>query len=237
MVVGHTFSDKPVQTDQVSLSLARGVAIKAIHAVSWVPQFVIHNDNSGPYLPLTQKGGPSYALDQAYAAVPLLPTDVFLTGEEALEFTLSLWQDVLEETTASMKDEEVVSFADQFVTRLLLLDKRKIRAWAAMTDAVASEVRQHLRLGDLPRRVWVLELHLGQLYGAHAQGNTASLVGFILLDSTGDAAATAMLMVYLNLPAFTSNTHGSLLIATENELKAVQISATPPVLPFRDLGT
>lgn len=237
VVVGHTFSDTPIQADEVSLSLTRGVAIKAIQAVSWVPQFVIHNDNSGPYLPLPHKGGPSYALEQAYAAIPLLPTDVFLTGEEALEFTLSLWQDILESTTASMTDQDVATFSEQFVTRLLLLDKRKIRAWAATTGAAAPEVRQHLRLGDLPRRVWVLELHLTHLYGAHAQGNAASLVGFILLDSTGDAAATATLMVYLNLPAFTSNAHGSLIIASEAEWKAVQISATPPVLPFRDLGT
>jgi hypothetical protein len=234
VVVGHTFSDAPVETDEISMSLARGVAITVTHAVSWVPQFVIHNDNSGPYLPLEQKTTSSYALEQTYAAVPLLPADVFLSGEEALEYTLSLWQDMLEAVTASLTNAEVVTFSEQFVARLLLLDKRKIRAWAT-NSSVAPEVRRQLRLGDLPRRVWVLELHLKHLYGAHAQGNTASLVGFILLDSTGDAAATATLMVYLNLPAFTSNQHGSLIIAADADWKAVQIAATPPVFPFRDL--
>jgi hypothetical protein len=234
VVIGHTFSDVAVQTDQISRSLVRGVAVKMTHAVSWVPQFVIHNDNSGPYLPLEQKTKTTYALDQTHVAIPLLPADVFVSGEEALEFALTLWQDMLEAVTASLTNDETLALSEQFVVRLLLLEKRKIRAWAA-TSTIAPEVRSQLRLGDLPRRVWVLELHLKNLYGAHAKGNTASLVGFILLDSTGDAAATAMLMVYLNLPAFTNNQHGSLIVAAEAEWKAIQIGATDPTLPFRDL--
>lgn len=234
VAIGHTFSEQPVHKDETGLSFARGIAIKIVHAVSWAPQFVVHNDNTGPYLPLEHRSTGSYALEQAYAAVPLLPADVFLSGEEALEYTLSLWQDVLETITTSLTDQEAMTFSEQFVVRLLLLEKRKIRAWAR-TSTIAPEVGEQLRLADLPRRVWVLEVHLKSLYGTHAKTNSATLVGFILLDSTGDAAATAMLMAYVNLPAFTSNQHGSLITQSETEVKAIQINATAPILPFRDL--
>jgi hypothetical protein len=60
-------------------------------------------------------------------------------------------------------------------------------------------------------------------------------VGFILLDSTSDAAATAMLFIYLNFPAFSETEKGTLIVATAEEWKAIQIEATPPVIPFRDL--
>jgi hypothetical protein len=235
VVVGHTFSDTPAQLNKISRSLPRGVAISVTHAVSWVPNFVIHNDNSGPYLLLENNtSGNAYALDQTCVAIPLLPADVFLSGEEAFEYALSIWQMLLDELTASLGYEETASFSEQFVVRLLLLDKSKIRSWAA-SSAIAPEARRQLRLVNLPRRVWVMELHLKDRYGAHARQNTASLVGFILLDSTGDAAATAMLMIYLNLPAFTNNEFGSLVVSTEAEWKAFQIGATDPVFPFRDL--
>lgn len=234
VIIGHTFSPKPAHKDELAFSLQAG-AVQITHTVSWVPEFVIHNDNSGPYLPLPQEtNGSGYALDQTYAAVPLLPADVFVSGEEALQFATTLWQDILEELTASMNYQQAVDLCNQFAVRLLLLEKRKIRAWAA-NSAVAPEVREHLRLADLPRRVWVLELHLKDCYGAHANEKASSLVGFILLDSTGDAASTAMLFIYLNFPAFSDTENGSLIIATADEWKAVQIEATPPVVPFRDL--
>lgn len=234
VVVGHTFSATPVQKDELAFSLKAG-AVQIAHAVSWVPEFVIHNDNSGPYLPLPQETtGSAYALDQTYVAIPLLPADVFVSGEEALQFATTLWQDVLEELTESMSYQEAADLCDRFAVRLLLLEKRKIRAWAAKST-VAPEVREHLRLADLPRRVWVLELHLKEGYGTHASLRAASLVGFILLDSTSDAASTAMLFIYLNFPAFSDTDKGSLVVATADEWKAIQIDGTPPVIPFRDL--
>lgn len=234
VIIGHTFSTTPVHTDELAFSLRAG-AVRIAHAVSWVPEFVIHNDNSGPYLPLRQEtNGSTYALDQTYAAIPLLPADVFVSGEEALQFATTLWQDILEELTDSMNYQEAADLCDQFVVRLLLLEKRKIRSWAA-NSTVAPEVREHLRLGDLPRRVWVLELHLKDNYGAHANEKSESLVGFILLDSTSDAASTAMLFIYLNFPAFSDTEKGSLIVATAEEWKAIQIEATQPAVPFRDL--
>lgn len=234
VIVGHTFSQTPVRKDELAFSLQAG-ALQIAHAVSWVPEFVIHNDNSGPYLPLPQDTtGGGYALDQTYAAIPLLPADVFVSGEEALQFATTLWQDILAELTASLNYQEAADLCDLLAVRLLLLEKRKIRAWAA-NSTVAPEVREQLRLGDLPRRVWALELHLKSGYGAHASEKAASLVGFILLDSTSDSAATAMLFIYLNFPAFSDTEKGTLIVATADEWKAIQIDASPAVIPFRDL--
>jgi hypothetical protein len=235
VVIGHSFSADATQINEISLSLSRGVAIKVIHAVSWVPNFIIHNDNSGPYLLLDRDtAGGNYALDQTFAAIPLLPADVFLTGEEALSFALNLWASVIETTTEQMSFEDTAAFSEQFVIRLLLLEKSKIRCWAARSD-ISPEVRRHLRLQDLPRRVWVLELHLRDRYSDHGQKNAPSLVGFILLDSTGDDARSAMLMIFLNLPAFTPHQNGSLIVANPVKWAAVQTTKCDPVQPFRDL--
>src|SRR5262249_8874817 len=150
-----------------------------------------------------------YALDQTYAAVPLLAPDVFVSGEEALEYGKVFWQDVLEWITESLPEVQATELSDRFVCRLLLLEKRKIRKWAAASDAPA-QVREALRLGDLPRRVWVLEFHLREHYGHHATESAASMVGFLLIDSTADSYSEAGFLAYLNLPAFTDNDCGVL---------------------------
>jgi hypothetical protein len=233
VVIGHTFVDPPTLINAVPISVSRG-AVQFTHAVSWAPNFIIHNDNSGPYLELDRKFvGKSYALEQACVAIPLLPADVFLSGEDALACALSLWQGVLESLTEALTFEETAALSDQIILRLLLLEKRHMRRWA-MESSVAPEVSRHLRLADLPRRVWVMELHLKQQYRLHGSSNAESLVGFIALDCTGDDAATAMVMIYVNLPAFTDNEHGSLIIAGEPEWKAIQTEATSPAAPFQN---
>lgn len=236
VVIGHTLSHKPVFPSEVGGSLPRGIAISLTHAVSWVPSFVIHNDNSGPYLPLKEesKGAPGYALDQASAAIPLLPVDVFMSGEEALEFALALWEPVFDALTQTLQPDEAMAMSKQLAIRLLLLEKRQVRAWAARSNA-AEEVRSTLRMEDLPRRVWILEIHLADCYGDHVAKNAESMVGFIVLDSTSDTAEGAMVMLYLNLPAFTPEPLGSLLIArSRKDWEVVGVPKTPPTSPFRD---
>jgi hypothetical protein len=234
VVVGHTFDGTPSQLNEISLSLRRCGAVKLAHAASWVPNFIVHNDNSGAYLKLeSQATNSAYALEQTYSAIPLLPSDVFVTGEEALEFGLATWSEILEEFPADTLND-VASVSSKIAIRLLLLEKRKIRSWAARA-AIAPEVARELRLIDLPRRAWVLEFHLKAVYGQHSAENIASLVGFILLDPTADTSVAALLVAYFNLPAFTEFSSGSLIVCTSGALAATQIAATPAVQPFRDL--
>jgi hypothetical protein len=233
VVIGHTASDVPAARNAVPVSLSSG-AVHFTHAASWVPNFIVHNDNSGPYRELHPKSiAGSYALEQACVAIPLLPADVFLSGEDALASAVILWQDVLESLTEELSFEETAAMSEDIVLRLLLVEKRDIRRWA-IRSAAPPEVKERLRLADLPRRVWVLELHAKELFGKHLSSGADSLVGFILLDSTGDDAASAMVMIYLNLPAFTDNVHGSLIVSGETEWLAIQTPATSPVTAFRD---
>lgn len=234
VVIGHTFDPEGEVRNELSLSLSRG-AVKLTHAASWIPNFVVHNDNSGPYLRLESKAiKTGYALAQTYSAIPLLPSDVFVSGEEALEFGLATWSEMLEEFPESVSLQEISAISDRIAIRLLLLDKRKIRAWAARS-AAPPEVKETLRMMDLPRRVWVCEFHQKTLYGRHAAQNVASLVGFVLLDSTADTSVSAMLMTFFDLPSFTDNTHGSLIVVAAGELTAIQTVAAGPIQPFRDL--
>ena len=66
------------------------------------------------------------------------------------------------------------------------------------TTSMPKELHDVLRTMDLPKRVWVFELHLKDIYGAHGKANTPGLIGFVLIDPTGDIVTNAVLMFYIN---------------------------------------
>ena len=55
-----------------------------------------------------------------------------------------------------------------------------MRRWAAETSMV-KDLKDELRIMNLPKCVWVLELHLNSLYANHCNGVVNSLVGFVLI--------------------------------------------------------
>ena len=236
VAIGYRFADEPKLVDQEDQSLERGVAVSIEHAAGWASELLIHNDMSGPYLPLPDvaAGASSlYALEQTYSAIPLLPADVFLTGEEAMEIALHHWLSCLQDITQSIPDNDVRAFSQRFVVRLLLLEKRRLRAWATNSGLVA-EVSHRLRMADLPRRVWALEIHDKARYADHAKHEAVSLVGFVLLDPTGDDRSNTMLMSYLNLPIFSDLTEGVLLVS--QDWQTILTAASEMLPPFWSIG-
>jgi hypothetical protein len=233
-VIGHTWTPTPTDAETVFISFAKnGASTTVKHAISWVPEFIIHNDNTGPYQTLPALSAPTvtYSLSCAAMAVPLLPADVFMTGEEALICGMGVLLDILEGLKKQKTPVEVEAIAKKLVVRLLLAEKRKLRQWAATTPMVA-ELKEWLRTGDLPKRVWVFEIHTEVAYGAHNTGAQDTLVGLVLIDPTGDALDANILMFQFNFPAIAGSPEG-VMVTYEPTLTAVKTNDTGPIKPLR----
>jgi hypothetical protein len=232
--IGHTWNENPTPADYVVATFQKnGASMKVKHAISWVPEFIVHNDNAGPYqvLPSFPLAASDYSLSCAAIALPLLPADVFMTGEEAYICGMGVLLEMLQGLKNQNDPAEVDRIAETLVVRLHLAEKRKLRRWAATTPMV-QELKDWLRTGDLPKRVWVFEVHTEVGYGQHHTGNQETLVGVVLIDPTGDALDANILMFQFNFPAIAGSPDG-VMVTFDPVPTAVQTSDGGPIKPFR----
>jgi len=99
------------------------------------------------------------------------------------------------------------------------------------------ELRDKIRLMEMPKRVWMLEIHQVAHYGAQTKTNTPeSLVGIVLIDPTADIPVSSCLLIHLNLPALVGLPHGVVLTWNREEgapFQAIQTSDQGPTRPIR----
>ena len=213
VMIGHKWDANPQAMRTVEVECSNGFRIAFNHAASWVPALIVHNDNAGPYKELLGVAEEHYSLQYGAYAIPLLPADVFMSAEEAITLPLEILGEIFGAGNGTT-EADLQAQAAQLTIRLSLVEKRKIRKWAA-SEAMAPELKEQLRLMDLPKRLWVFELHQAAGYGGHEHASAATLVGLILIDSTGDVLASSVLLMHLNLPAMTPAAdiqHGVILI-------------------------
>lgn len=235
-IIGHTWTDAPTANQLITITFINGAgsSLTFRHAVSHVPEYIVHNDNTGPYrsLPQVPTAGDEYSLQCAGFAIPLLPADVFMTGEEALTFGMNFASESFEGLKAKLGPAVVDAATAGITCRVQLAEKRKLRKWAA-TVPMVDELKEALRISDLPRRVWVFELHASGHYGSHGAGDSATLVGIILIDPTGDVLDASVLLAHFNLPAILGAPQGVLLKFDSPTPTAIQTSDLGPILPLR----
>lgn len=234
VAVGHTWTDNPKTFITKEVSNSVGLDIKFTHAVSWIPELIVNNDNSGPYLKLPATST-SYAIEHIAYAIPLLPPDVFMSGEEALAVGLTIVSNLYDGFFTHFTKPELEKSASDIAIRILLVEKRKLRRWAADTPMV-QDLKDELRLMNLPKRVWVLELHLKSLYGAHGANSAKTLVGFVLIDPTGDNVTNSVLMLYQNKNFPLNIPFGSMVLFDNNTGLPTKVTKTDdpePLLPLR----
>lgn len=236
VAIGHTWDahaqDDPGKRVDWQHEGASGVPFTVTHAVTWAPEFVVHNDNTGPYRTLPTVAPAGYQLSQTLMAIPLLPADVFMTGEEAFQVGMEIVSQLVDGFRLTKTAEQVTVITERLVVRLLLVEKRKLRRWAADTP-MPVELSKHLRMGDLPKRVWMLELHLRERYGQHGAGNAETLVGIVLLDPTGDAASSSLLLAYFNLPEIAGEAKGAMLVFESETGVSTATLERGPISPLR----
>jgi hypothetical protein len=212
VAIGKTIVEHPLRHVETVLPISASFLLKFKHAISWSPSLLIHNDNTGPYRELPDTSKTDYEFQYAAMAIPLLPTDIFMSGEEAFaigtELICQVFQSFL--TGGIKSQQEIEAVAESLVLRVLLVEKRRLRAWATSGE-MGSEMSESLRLMDLPKRVWVFEVHRADAYGASLLNVAPSLVGLILIDPTADVLPYSILLMHLNLPDIVGLPHGSLI--------------------------
>ncbi|WP_151448961.1 hypothetical protein [Lacisediminimonas profundi] len=238
VALGHDWDVTPNPQVCVSLDVGGGCVLSIPHSVSWARSFLIHNDNTGPYRLLLDKNDDDYAFEHAAYAIPLLPADVFMSGEEASQVALEHLADIFREfkDRGIRTDNELKDLTAGLALRLLLVEKRKLRKWAA-TEKMVPELREHLRVMDLPKRVWMLEVHQAANYGQqNGQNAPPTLVALLLIDPTADIPPMSMLLMHFNLPALVGLPHG-VLVKWDTDTGApsigVQTNDNGPIKPIR----
>ncbi|MES1980967.1 MAG: hypothetical protein V4443_00695 [Pseudomonadota bacterium] len=170
------------------------------HAADWVTTFITHNDNSGPYLDLPEQLVPGYAycFDQINFAIPLLPNDVFMSGEEAEQVALIVLAGLL--SPASSTGVTPAPKIEELVFRTYLMERSAFREWVINTPNMHPELRKYYRMKVLPKRIWISEISLLSEYN-RANAGSLSRVGEFIIDPTGDFNDAPFLSIHLNISA------------------------------------
>jgi hypothetical protein len=185
-------------------ALERG-AVSALHAATWAPGFLVHNDNTGPYRAFNTRGEDldvSYAMeDLRYMLVPL-PPDVLISAEEAELKALGLLHVVLTGAFRATKNPryEPGRLSDRLVLRPYFMDRREFRRWAREESRLPDKLKRLYRMLPLPKRLWILELNLVSNY-SEAPNKKGCRVGEILIDPSADIHGNLNLAMHINLTA------------------------------------
>lgn len=218
VLIGHGWNDSNDQDIKVKIC---DQYVK--NAVSWVDHFYIHNDNTGPYIRFDLKSDTNYSLHHAAYAIPLLPSDVFMSGEEAELATYMLLGKVL---GGSFDKPVVENILGKVVLRTYLIERYKFRDWVR-TSAMTNELKNYYRQKSMPKRVWVTELNIIDDYATANKGG-GKRVGEIILDATGDPNDAPFLSFHLNLSIFGFGTNGVVIDRDPVNKNKIEI------LPFSD---
>lgn len=243
VVIGHSWDQAPtvqrtLSHDVGSINGAPPFSLSFLHAATWAPSFVIHNDNSGPYRILKERDQNDYSMQHGASAIPLLPMDVFMSAEEAQTLALTLISTIFAGFVAGgiKTQDEIQQLTSTLVVRLSLVDKRKLRKWAASND-MAPELREEIRLMDSPKRLWVFELHKSEHYPTHETSPQKTQVGMVLIDSTGDDVASSVLLMHINLPELLEGFDSGALLRWDPSagvpLGGAKTSDNGPICPLR----
>lgn len=190
VLIGHGWNANPDRMIHLGRLLER---IDLYDASSWVEPFFIHNDNSGPYLPLPERQAEGYCLGHAVSAIPFLHPDVFIDGAEARRTSLLLLEQTLARNSNGVEPQVGIA---QLVVRTYLQDKATFRK-SVLTSNMPGEVQDYYRKKWLPKRVWVTELNLIDRYGECPEGR-AVRVGEVLLDPSSEPEDGHFLTIHLD---------------------------------------
>lgn len=185
LIVGHKWFS-PTSRDQLTpvMSTSDPQPAYVYDASDWARPFIIHNDNMGPYLELPESGtGAPYELAQAIFAVPFLPADVFISGEEALQTCLLALRHALQ------------VIPPDFVARTYLQDRAEFRQ-SVLQSGMPDEVIRYYRKKWLPKRVWVMEINALDGY-EESPGQGGTRLGEVVLDSASEPADGHFLSIHL----------------------------------------
>lgn len=190
VVVGHAWNEQPARETAERLC-PDGPQLH--DASDWAQPFIIHNDNSGPYLDLPAGPEQDYSLEDAVCAIPLLSGDILVDAEEARTASSR----ILRELFAHPDLKKLLDFPDALVTRTRLLARSAFREDIMNSATTTDYLRRYYRTKWLPGHVWIFELHSAIQYGKSPENGLFRL-GEVVLDPSADPIEGHFLTIRLN---------------------------------------
>lgn len=170
------------------------------------PEFLtIHNDNTGCYISLPQhhQVGSNYALNQSIALITPLPDGICMTAAEAKTLANSAIQFAapfflnLPPFTVQLKPTAGFGVEPQLILRIFLSTRHSFRSWATNAGELDAPTKNTYRTSELPRFIWVAEIHNSAIFERGAFNNKSRL-GEVVFDASADALhGDALLFVRL----------------------------------------
>lgn len=218
VMIGRRFSKAQLVTE---FHKTPPLNIQYALASDWASELAIHNDNTGPYVTLTSgdHGSNNYCLEHTQSLIVPLPETVFLTAKEAERSALkslayiSVIRTSLESTTTPRLTPEV-----DIVLRTCLVQRHAFRKWALEDTDMDADLKTAYRTLELPRLIWVVEVHDQKLFNPSDPDNR-SRVGEFLIDASADSLhGDATLCAHITRHAFPSYQGPAGLLLQVNDL-------------------
>lgn len=200
VLIGHGWDANAKPIPIATHVMPHNSVLNIFHSFSWVKDFFIHNDNTGPYLKMQDRSNEEYALEHAVFAVPLLPSDVFITGEEAETISLDMIPQMIKEYLGKKSEGAAQVEVKQIVVRTYLSERYKFREWVTKSTQMAVPLKRYYREKEFPKRIWITEICLLDTY-AESDKNNAIRIGEVILDPTGEPNDNPFLSAHLNISA------------------------------------
>lgn len=224
VLIGHGWDAKtqPIAID--NCTMPHNSTLTMFHSVSWVNDFYVHNDNTGPYLKLKDRSDEEnfYSLEQVAFAVPLLPSDVFITGEEAEVISFEVILQMIKEYLETKSDELPQTKVKPIVVRTYLSERYRFREWVAKNDNMADILKKYYREKEFPKRIWITEICLLDNY-AESDKNKSNRIGEVILDPTGEPNDTPFLSAHINVSALLGKTGPGILFDRSSDGHGIEV--------------
>lgn len=198
----------------------------------------IHNDNSGCYLslPLMPPAPNAYALSETIALIMPLPDGISMTAAEAetlanaaISFASPF---LLAMPPIKMILEEGKAEPVNFVLRVFLSTRHSFRSWATEANDIDVATKNTYRTAELPRFVWIAEIHDQSVFQRGGFANRSRL-GEVILDASADAShGDGLLFVRLSglLVGGEASDDGILVIERSEATREILAIKTPACL-------
>lgn len=154
-------------------------------ASNWIKELCIHNDNTGPYQRLGSGAPHYYMLEHATSLIVTLPDGIFTTAAEAELLAVRALVRASVFFAAAAKSPTAILPEIDFAFRTILCARHPFRRWALEDQTFDPVVRDRYRTHELPRYMWVIEIHDVTLYDPLSDGS-CSRCGEIVLDASAD---------------------------------------------------
>lgn len=153
------------------------------HSSAGLHDFIVHNDNEGPYLELQDRDPDDYdgwSMNDVQLVIVPLPEGVTVSAAELYVAGANWLGRLLPPLMSALK--VAIEPQSELVTRHFLMERHAFRKHMHLNDEATPNLKDVARTMDLPPWLWIYEVHLHSKYSLKEPSRVALLV----FDATSD---------------------------------------------------